>query len=425
MKKLLTILFFVCVVSEASSQNAYKVGGSVTDFSFGNTLNTKQPFTTLKNISADIVILDFFGTWCVPCVKAIPILTALQQTYPKQLNIVLISIEEEQRLKDFIANRKVFALPIIVDKGEAITQLFQPPAYPYTVVLDKARKVIAITKAENLTKIYMDSLLANKEPLTNKEPVKIIEPQMPIVKEVASVVVIKQVPMNNIVALSEQFIYAAKTGTNTASLIDSLQALSYGNLRNHLTTDDEKKAFWINIYNGFTHVFLDKHPEQYQKRSAFFGAKQITIAGKVFSLDAIEHGILRHSKIKWSEGYLNKWFPSTTEKQLRVDTLDYRIHFALNCGAKSCPPIAFYNSSKINTQLDIATKAYLTGEANYNDNNKTLELPTLMSWFRHDFRGKKGMLALAKQLGIVPADQQPKIEFKKYDWNLYLDNFKS
>lgn len=419
MNKLITIFFCICFVFKASSQLPYKVGAVVSDFAISSSLNTTQPFNSLKSINGDIVILDFFGTWCVPCVKALPTLTALQQQYPTQLSVVLISIEEEQRLKDFIAQRKNVTLPIIVDKGETITQLFQPPAYPYTVILNKERSVIAITKAEQITKGYIDSLL------TIKQPIKIAVQKQPVVKQMQQVIVSEKMTTNAIVELSEQFIYAAKTGTNTTNLTNKLQTLPYDSLLNKLVTDNEKKAFWINIYNGFTHVFLDKNPEQYKNRGRFFGAKQITIAGKLFSLDDIEHGILRRSKIKWSEGYLNKWFPSKTEKDLRVDTLDYRIHFALNCGAKSCPPIAFYNAVKINQQLDIATQAYLIGEADYYANKNTLQLPTLMSWFRHDFGGKKQMLKLVKKLGIVPADKQPKIHFKKYDWNLYLNNFKS
>ncbi|MFC4230332.1 DUF547 domain-containing protein [Parasediminibacterium paludis] len=419
MNKLVTILCAIAFVLKVSSQTPYKIGDLVNEFTINTTLNTKQSFSTLKNINGNIVVLDFFGTWCVPCIKALPTLTALQQKYTGKLSILLISIEEEQRLKDFIAQRKNLSLPIVVDKGEAITQLFQPPAYPYTIVLNEERKIIAITKAENLTENYIDSLLAIKQ------PENIMVPQKPVVKQLQQAIVKEKMPINPIIALSEQFIYAAKTGTNTASLITNLQTLPFDSLHNFLVTDSEKKAFWINIYNGFTHVFLDKNPERYKNRSSFFSAKQITIAGKLFSLDAIEHGILRRSKIKWSEGYLNKWFPSKIEKELRVDTLDYRIHFALNCGAKSCPPIAFYNASKINEQLDIATKAYLNGEADYNARNNTLQLPTLMSWFRHDFGGKKQMLRLAKQLGIVPADKQPTIHFKKYDWNLYLNNFKN
>jgi hypothetical protein len=219
--------------------------------------------------------------------------------------------------------------------------------------------------------------------------------------------------------------YAAKTNSNTDKFRTELQQISYDSLVLSLKSDNEKKAFWINIYNGFTQYLLKNNLAAYQKRGQFYKAKQINIAGKILSLDEIEHGFLRHSKIKWSEGYLNKLFPSKTEKQLRVAEVDYRIHFSLNCGAESCPPIAFYDDENINSQLNVATRGYLSTEAKYDAADNSLQLPKLMSWFRHDFRGKGNMLLLVKKLGIVPVDKKPKIHFKPYSWNLYLDNYKN
>ncbi|MFW1581992.1 DUF547 domain-containing protein, partial [Vibrio parahaemolyticus] len=63
---------------------------------------------------------------------------------------------------------------------------------------------------------------------------------------------------------------------------------------------------------------------------------------------------------------------------------------ALNCGAKSCPPIAFYDDAKLDAQLDIATKAYLIGSVTYDSNANKVYVPALLSWFRGDFGGKKG-----------------------------------
>jgi hypothetical protein len=76
-------------------------------------------------------------------------------------------------------------------------------------------------------------------------------------------------------------------------------------------------------------------------KKSFFTVKQINVANKQLSLDEIEHGILRRSKIKWSLGYLNKLFPSAFEKHQRADKADYRIHFALNCGAKAVRRLLF------------------------------------------------------------------------------------
>ena len=229
----------------------------------------------------------------------------------------------------------------------------------------------------------------------------------------------------NLVEVSQQLLLAAKTKEPTDSMVNILHYITPSDLIKQLNTDDLKKVFWINIYNAFTQIILSKNPNQYKDRSSFFGSKQIIIAGREMSLDDIEHGLLRRSKIKWSEGYLNKLFPSKFEKQNRLSKLDYRMHFALNCGAKSCPPIAFYNPGQIDKQLDMATKTYLKGDADYDSAKNRVEVPALMGWFRHDFGGKRKMLSLLKSLHIVPNNAHPSIRFKKYDWNLFLSNYKS
>merc|ERR1712020_23232 len=45
-----------------------------------------------------------------------------------------------------------------------------------------------------------------------------------------------------------------------------------------------------------------------------------------------------------------------------LPTVDPRIHFALNCGAKSCPPIKTFTGDEVEEQLEVATQAYLESE---------------------------------------------------------------
>ncbi len=139
----------------------------------------------------------------------------------------------------------------------------------------------------------------------------------------------------SIIDISQQLLLAAKTKEPTDSLVNIIKSITETNLETQLNNDNTKKAFWINLYNASTQVLLSKNIKKYKDRSSFFGDKQIEIAGERLSLDNNEHGILRHSKLKWSLGYLNKLFSSAFEKKNRVDTLDYRIHFALNCGQKA------------------------------------------------------------------------------------------
>jgi len=228
----------------------------------------------------------------------------------------------------------------------------------------------------------------------------------------------------NIIELSQQLLLAAKMREPTETAVRLLARMPAAELQQQLSTDDKKKAFWINVYNAYTQVILLANSEKYKGRNDFFRSKQVIIAGKNLSLDDIEHGLLRRSSIKWSLGYLNKVYSSRFEKLNRVEQPDYRIHFAINCGAKSCPPIAFYKPDKMDDQLNLAMKAYLKSETNYDPEKNIVSLPAIMSWFRGDFGGKKAIKELLKKLSIIPANKNPSIRFNKYDWNLFLENYK-
>lgn len=412
------VIFFFLYSFTAQAQSGYRVGETMQDFQAPGVLNFTATASSFNGLRKKLTLLDFFGTWCVPCRKALPGLIQLQQKHKSDLAIILISTEEESKLQSFLEKQKDLPFPVVVDKGEKITALFEPPSLPYTVVVNEYGRVMAITAAGDITEAQLAQWLVQAAPDS---------PALPIAKREAGPA-IKISPMmyssNTTVKLSQEFIYAAKTGDGASAFTGQLKTLDYETLKNSLKTDNEKKAFWINLYNGYTQVLLKENPGQYKNRSSFFSSKKIQIAGKNFSLDAIEHGILRRSKIKWSLGHLTKLFPGKTEKELRVANVDYRIHFALNCGAKSCPPIAYYAPEKLEAQLDLATKNYLTSEAGYKKEEKKIYLPAIMGWFRADFGGKKGMRTILKQYGILPPEAKPKIHFKKYNWDLYLDNYK-
>ena len=418
-KKISIVAIAIGSFFNAAAQATYKEGDIIKDFTAVRILNSPAKTGSFSSLKKDITIIDFFGTWCVPCIKAIPILDSIQKKYLERVSIMLVSIEKEDQLNKFIAAKKNITLPIIVDEGNMITDLFKPASYPYTVIINSDNAVIAITEAAAITDEKITSWLAQKTAgLKNN-----IEKNMTVPENKITTMVTAN--KNPVAELSAAFIYAAKTGNETNGIEKKLQGLDFAELQTSLKSDDEKKAFWINMYNGYTQLLLKKDARKYKKRNQFFKAKQIPIAGKVFSLDEIEHDILRRSKIKWSLGYFNKLFPAKKTRLLRVQQLDYRIHFALNCGARSCPPIAFYDPANLQTQLDMATRAYLTGEVSYNAEKNSLQLPAIMGWFRHDFKGKQSMLELVKKYHLVPEDKHPSISFKKYNWNLYLNNYKN
>ena len=227
------------------------------------------------------------------------------------------------------------------------------------------------------------------------------------------------------VKLSTEFIEAVKNKTNKVpSIITALEKADEKELIKQLDNDEKKKTFFINVYNAFTNNALTKNPEQYKDRNKFFKSEQFTIAGYKLSLDIIEHGFLRKSSIKLSLGKLKKVFPSKLERKFRVKKVDYRIHFALNCGAKSCPPVAVFKLETIDKQLENNKIDYLKKDTKYDKAKNELYVTSLMSWFRGDFGNLKGVEKIIKELKIIPEDASPTLKFNDYDWTIDTDNFK-
>lgn len=223
----------------------------------------------------------------------------------------------------------------------------------------------------------------------------------------------------NLNGLSEKLLLQVKKGEETKDTLAALDAVPINYLLEYLSSDDQKKAFWINCYNAYFQILRKEKklakPEIYQNR-------EISIAVHAFSLDDIEHGILRRFRLKWSLGYLANPLATPLIRKLAVEEMDYRIHFALNCGARSCPPIAFYRPEMVDQQLDLATISFLESDTVILPEKRELHVSRLFQWFDGDFGGKKGIRTLLSRILKIPT-QGYRLVFKTYDWQQDLDNF--
>lgn len=226
--------------------------------------------------------------------------------------------------------------------------------------------------------------------------------------------------MNNLISLSQKLLFNVKVGESTKEILAELREWSLEDLKQELTDDQHKKAFWINIYNAFTQHFLGKRPDIMASRitrKEHFREKKIFIAGEAFSLDEIEHGILRKSRIWWSLGLLGKPFAGAREKALRVSELDFRIHFALNCGGESCPAIRFYEPEKIDYQLELAGHSFVVNESRLIAAENKVRLSRIFQWYKFDFGGRKGILKLLRKYQVIPENASPRFTYAEYNWS--------
>lgn len=225
--------------------------------------------------------------------------------------------------------------------------------------------------------------------------------------------------MNNLNALSEQLLLAVKRKKDYAGYLEKLAGFQVSDVEKQLSDDSHKMAFWINTYNAFFQI-LRKDLDLRQPK--IYTTKQMSMAGQRISLDDIEHGILRRFRYKYSLGYLPDPFASALIKKWAVTSIDFRIHFALNCGAKSCPPIAFYTEDKLEEQLELAGVSFLMEDTRINAQRKEAHVSKLFLWFLKDFGGKKGTRKIiSKYLNQDLGGY--KIIYNQYSWEEHLNNY--
>jgi len=224
------------------------------------------------------------------------------------------------------------------------------------------------------------------------------------------------------ISLAVDYLQSVRQGEDSGAVLAEIGELDAERLA--ALSDAAKRAFWINLYNANVQDRLTDDPDAFDRKRRFFRADAILVAGQSLSLDDIEHGLLRRSRFKWGLGYIPNPFAGGFKRRLRVSTVDPRIHFALNCGAASCPPIAFYSIDGLDDQLRIATTGYLESTVDYDAERGIVRVPRLMLWYRGDFGGRRGILELLREHDLLPTRASPRLKHRSYDWTLSLGDFR-
>lgn len=172
-------------------------------------------------------------------------------------------------------------------------------------------------------------------------------------------------------------IYAnIRTSQHWPSILLCLSELAHSTLDSEKVDETVKKACLFNLYNlMIIHgKLVYGHPKDITVRGKFFERCAYVIAGHRLSSIELEHGVLR---LKMADAH-----PLSS---LRLSEKDARMHFILNCGAKSCPPLIPLQPLKAEQVLRTATADFIRYNAKIDVAEKFVLLSRLWKWFRVDF----------------------------------------
>jgi hypothetical protein len=159
----------------------------------------------------------------------------------------------------------------------------------------------------------------------------------------------------------------------------------------------EKMAYWINAYNAFTiQLITENYPVSSIMKldgGKTWDVKRIVLGGKSYSLNQIENEILR--------------------PQFK----DARIHFAVNCAAKSCPPLwnQAFTAENLNSALDRRARQFINNSQYNKLSGSSISVSKIFEWYAGDFGD---LIAYLNAYVSTPIDSNARIQYMEYNWDL-------
>lgn len=160
---------------------------------------------------------------------------------------------------------------------------------------------------------------------------------------------------------------------------------------------NEQMAYWINAYNAFTiKLIIDNYPVASimdLHGGKAWDVKWIKIGDRTYTLNNIENDILR--------------------PQFK----DARIHFAINCAARSCPPLLnrAFTAAELDQQLNHQAKSFINNPAYNKIRPDQAKVSRIFEWYAQDFGNLVNYLNRYANSKIKP---DAKVEYLEYDWAL-------
>lgn len=158
---------------------------------------------------------------------------------------------------------------------------------------------------------------------------------------------------------------------------------------------NEELAYWINLYNSLTiDLLLDKYPvTSITKIEKAWDTKITTIGGITYTLNDIENKVIR---------------PKFNEP---------RIHFAVNCGAASCPKLLneAFTADKLEGQLQNQTLAFINNPTENKLSANKIQLSKIFEWYAADFGN---ITVFLNKYSKTKINSTAKISYLEYNWDL-------
>jgi uncharacterized protein (TIGR03435 family) len=175
MKKplLLMLVALFILVGNSASAEAPKSGEKAPPLKLTGLLQASGKLEqNLKTSQKKVLVLEFWATWCAPCIAAMPHLNGLSEKYKnKGVQFISITNEPQAEVNRFLKNHRIDGW-VGIDRDEAMLETYGVKSIPLTVLIGSNGKVLGYPDSKDLSEEMLDKALAGKQiPQTTPVPV--------------------------------------------------------------------------------------------------------------------------------------------------------------------------------------------------------------------------------------------------------------
>lgn len=134
--KLSSFLALFLIMIGLNDLHAREMSGPAPKFSL-KTLNAPK-INSLSDFKGQVVLLNFWATWCKPCRDELPHLEAIHNKYKKLgFSVVGVNIDEEVNLASELVKKTKITFPSFSDPKSKVSDLYKIEAMPSTIMIDR------------------------------------------------------------------------------------------------------------------------------------------------------------------------------------------------------------------------------------------------------------------------------------------------
>lgn len=161
MKNILTIISAFYFLQSTTAQKILKVGDKAPNINITNYILNPP---TEKSLTGKFIILEFWATWCAPCIEAVPHLNFLQKKFSKKNDIIFLSLTyESPKQAKRILDRVKFTTTVVSDETKETELNFNVRSIPHTVLIDNKGFIKWIGQPNELNDSLVESFIQGKD----------------------------------------------------------------------------------------------------------------------------------------------------------------------------------------------------------------------------------------------------------------------